>query len=95
VYPKKRMDFVGCWDRLENLFETIETIGKGSFGTCVLCRRRSTGEQVVVKQIDVDAMTQEEKEDAMKEVHILSMIERKLLIQWIRDPLSRSKWSMD
>nr|ANM86797.1 Nek1 [Stygiella incarcerata] len=76
------MDFVGCWDRLENRFEAIETIGKGSFGTCILCRRRTTGEQVVVKQIDVDAMTQEEKEDAMKEVHILSMLDHPNIVAY-------------
>ena len=46
-------------------------IGKGSFGTAVLCRDKASGTQVVVKRIDVRHMKPEKIALSVREADIL------------------------
>ena len=58
---------------MEN-YEKIKIIGRGAYGTVYLCRRLSDGCLFIIKQIPVEEMTKEERQAAMNEVQVLSML---------------------
>ena len=45
-------------------YKKVRVIGKGSFGTAVLCTNRATGAEVVIKMIDLSDMPPKEREGA-------------------------------
>ncbi|GAM22931.1 hypothetical protein SAMD00019534_061060 [Acytostelium subglobosum LB1] len=63
-------------------YEELRTIGKGSFGKAVLVRRRSDGLLLVLKQINIMEMAPRERNDAMNEVQVLSMLDHENIIAY-------------
>jgi len=61
-------------------YEEIKTIGKGSFGRAILVKRKSDDQLLVLKQINVLEMSEKERNDAMNEVHLLSMLDHENII---------------
>jgi len=55
-------------------YETVRTLGKGSFGTAVLLRHRRTGHMVVSKQVQVLEMERTDLSKVENEVRILSSL---------------------
>ncbi|KAK2170377.1 hypothetical protein LSH36_3g21004 [Paralvinella palmiformis] len=52
----------------------IKKIGEGSFGKALLVRSKSTNEQMVVKEINMNKMSRKEREEARKEVAVLAQL---------------------
>lgn len=55
----------------ESLYELLDVLGRGSFGSVHRARRRSTGELVAIKRIPLDEGDVEALEDLRREIGIL------------------------
>jgi serine/threonine protein kinase len=51
-------------------YEKLRIVGRGAFGVVQLCRRKSDGRLVIVKQIPVEEMSKEERQAALNEVAV-------------------------
>lgn len=68
--------------RLSDLYEELKPIGKGSYGTAFLCRRKSDGQVLVTKRIRLDNLSKEEKDGALNEVALLSQFDHINIIRY-------------
>lgn len=57
-------------------------IGEGSFGTAYLVRSKGTGAHYVMKRINFSRMTEKEKEEAMREVEVLSKMQHPYIVAY-------------
>ncbi|RDD38533.1 Serine/threonine-protein kinase Nek8 [Trichoplax sp. H2] len=55
-------------------YEKIRIVGRGAYGTVYLCRRLVDNGLVIIKQIPVEDMTIEERQSAINEVKVLSVL---------------------
>ncbi|KAK2960350.1 putative G2-specific protein kinase nimA [Blattamonas nauphoetae] len=55
-------------------FTTVKFLGKGSYGSVSAVRRIADGKMYAMKEINIKAMNQREREDAMNEIRILASI---------------------
>ncbi|XP_022248106.1 serine/threonine-protein kinase Nek8-like isoform X2 [Limulus polyphemus] len=70
---------------MENIgdkFEHIRVVGRGAFGSVHLCRRLSDGKQVIIKQIPVEQMTREEKQQSLSEAKVHSKLDHPNIIAY-------------
>ena len=63
-------------------FDRLHVVGKGSFGTAILCRRRSDGCLIVLKQLDVRCMSESERRNAAKEAQLLSILKHENIVSY-------------
>lgn len=54
--------------KMENLYEVLQTLGRGSFGVVRKVRRREDGKTLVVKEMDYGAADEKQKEQIVAEV---------------------------
>ncbi|XP_071952550.1 serine/threonine-protein kinase Nek8-like [Antedon mediterranea] len=71
---------------MEN-YEKLRIVGRGAFGTVHLCRRLTDKKLVIVKQIPVEQMTKEERQAALNEVKVLSMLDHPNIIEYYENYL--------
>lgn len=57
-----------------NNFEQISVVGKGSFGTAILCRRKKDDKLVILKEINLSNLNAFERRNAKKEADLLSIL---------------------
>ena len=53
--------------------------------TVYLCRRLSDNKELIIKEIPVEQMTKEERQAALNEVKVLSMLDHPNIIQYIEN----------
>lgn len=70
-------------------FEKLKVLGEGTFGKCYLVNNKSTNELCVLKQIDLNGMSDKEKQDTMKEARILEALDHPSIIKLIGSFKSR------
>lgn len=58
---------------MEN-FQIIRTLGEGTYGRALLCKRKSDQANFVIKEVNLQNMSDEEKKEAENEVSILSLL---------------------
>jgi NIMA (never in mitosis gene a)-related kinase len=63
-------------------YEKIRSVGRGAYGTVYLCRRREDNNLVIIKQIPIEEMTREERQAALNEVKVLSMLSHPNIIAY-------------
>ncbi|XP_041360031.1 serine/threonine-protein kinase Nek8-like [Gigantopelta aegis] len=63
-------------------YEKIRVVGRGAYGTVHLCRRLIDKKLVIIKQIPVEQMTREERQAAINEVKVLSMLHHPNIIEY-------------
>ncbi|XP_043222081.1 serine/threonine-protein kinase Nek4-like [Amphibalanus amphitrite] len=63
-------------------YERLEQIGSGTFGHAWLVRSRASGRQYVVKEIKVTALPEQEREQSVNEVAILSQCKHVNIIRY-------------
>ena len=63
-------------------YERQEQIGSGTFGHAWLVRSRASGRQYVVKEIKVTALPEQEREQSVNEVAILSQCKHVNIIRY-------------
>ena len=57
-------------------------LGSGSYGRAFLVQKKMTGEELVIKQINLADLSPEEQESALKEAKILEMLEHQSIVQF-------------
>jgi NIMA (never in mitosis gene a)-related kinase len=65
-----------------NDFEFLDRIGRGASSVVYRCRRKADGNIYCVKEIDIAAVTPEEEEEALKEVHLLASFDHPYVIKY-------------
>ncbi|XP_064624629.1 serine/threonine-protein kinase Nek8-like [Lineus longissimus] len=63
-------------------YEKIRVVGRGAYGTVYLCKRLHDNKMVIIKQIPVEQMTKEERQAALNEVKVLSMLDHPNIIEY-------------
>ncbi|OMJ69407.1 hypothetical protein SteCoe_32875 [Stentor coeruleus] len=71
-------------------YKMIKLLGEGSFGKCYLVEAQSDKCRCVIKQIDIGIMTQEEKDETIREALILRNLNHPNIIQF-RDAYTTKK----
>ncbi|XP_069125944.1 serine/threonine-protein kinase Nek8-like [Argopecten irradians] len=66
-------------------YEKIRVVGRGAYGIVHLCRRLADKKLVIIKQIPVEQMTKEERQAALNEVKVLSMLSHPNIIQYFEN----------
>jgi len=66
-------------------YEKIRVVGRGAYGTVHLCVRLSDRKQVIIKQIPVEQMTKDERQAALNEVKVLSMLHHPNIILYFEN----------
>jgi NIMA (never in mitosis gene a)-related kinase 1/4/5 len=61
-------------DKSYETYKKISTLGTGSFGTAYLVECQSDKAMAVIKQIDIGAMSEEERKETLKEAKILEVL---------------------
>ncbi|XP_071033835.1 serine/threonine-protein kinase Nek8 isoform X3 [Parasteatoda tepidariorum] len=69
---------------MQNLsgYEKIRTVGKGAFGTAVLYRKKYDDSLVIVKEINMHDLTASERQLAINEVSVLSMLNHENIVSY-------------
>lgn len=65
-----------------NEYVKEKQIGEGSFGTAYLVRSKVTGVHYVIKRINLSRMTEKEKDEAMREVEVLSKMQHPYIVAY-------------
>lgn len=63
-------------------YDKIRAVGRGAYGTVYLCRRLIDKKLVIIKQIPVEQMTKDERQAALNEVKVLSMLDHPNIIRY-------------
>jgi NIMA (never in mitosis gene a)-related kinase len=66
---------------MEN-YETIRTLGQGGFGKALLARRKSDQVEVVVKEVRLTALSPKDRDDALREVKVLSSLKHPYIVEY-------------
>ncbi|XP_060902883.1 serine/threonine-protein kinase Nek8 isoform X1 [Labrus mixtus] len=63
-------------------YEKIKVVGRGAFGIVHLCRRRSDGAFVILKEIPVEQMSRDERLSAQNECQVLKLLNHPNIIEY-------------
>lgn len=63
-------------------YEKIRVVGRGAYGIVYLCCRLNDKKLVIIKQIPVEQMTKDERQTALNEVKVLSMLNNPFIIKY-------------
>lgn len=63
-------------------YDSLQVIGKGSFGTVYRATRKSDMQQVVIKEVLIDSLTEAERRCALQEASTLSKLQHDNIIQY-------------
>ncbi|MCQ2819998.1 MAG: serine/threonine-protein kinase Nek, partial [archaeon] len=65
-----------------NNFETIQELGKGSFGVVLLVKRLADQKIYALKQVKINNLSDKEKQNSLNEIRFLSSIQHKNIISY-------------
>ncbi|CUG91988.1 protein kinase, putative [Bodo saltans] len=68
---------------MEDKYVKIKALGKGSFGSAILIRRKSDGELLVVKEVNLTKMSSKEREEARNECKVLQSLRHPNIVRYI------------
>jgi NIMA (never in mitosis gene a)-related kinase len=63
-------------------YKKVSTLGTGSFGTAYLVECQSNKEYAVIKQIDIQSMSDEERKETLREAKILEVLNHPNIIRF-------------
>lgn len=63
-------------------YKKVSTLGVGSFGTAYLVECQSDKSQAVIKQIDIAAMSEEERRETVREGRILEVLNHPNIVRF-------------
>ncbi|KAG8194177.1 hypothetical protein JTE90_002382 [Oedothorax gibbosus] len=85
-FPEKLEEFLNSslQSHIQNLngYEKIRTVGKGAFGTAVLYRKKYDDSLVIVKEINMHDLTASERQLAINEVSVLSLLNHENIVSY-------------
>ncbi len=76
------IDKLRAWADPYTRFVKVCTVGKGAFGTAVLYRRREDESHVILKEINLHALTGSERQLALNECQVLSILQHPNIISY-------------
>ena len=56
---------------MERRYKKIKVVGKGSYGTAVLCLDQHTSKKVVIKRVDIRKLSEPKRAAALREAELL------------------------
>ncbi|OHT16199.1 hypothetical protein TRFO_13354 [Tritrichomonas foetus] len=65
-----------------NKYEEIKTLGEGSYGKAILCKRKRDGRFFVLKEIRMSNLSQKDRDDALNESNLLSSLSHPYIIKY-------------
>ncbi|XP_075231807.1 serine/threonine-protein kinase Nek8-like [Lycorma delicatula] len=68
---------------MSEVYKKIRTVGKGAFGTAVLYERLIDNKLVVIKEINMTDLTAHERQMALNEVNVLSLLNHPNIISYM------------
>ena len=69
-------------DSLTEQYTRIKILGEGSFGKAFLVQGKNSGDKAVVKEININHMSEEEKRDALREAKIMQSLQHPNIIHF-------------
>lgn len=63
-------------------FEIMSELGSGSFGRVFKAKKKDDKELYAIKQIDIAAMSQRERENALNEIRLLASIHSPYIVSY-------------
>ena len=63
-------------------YKKVQTLGVGSFGTAYLVNCMSDQSQAVIKQIDIQSMSEEERRETLREAKILEVLQHPNIVRF-------------
>jgi NIMA (never in mitosis gene a)-related kinase len=63
-------------------YEILEELGKGTYGRVYKVRKKSTGHILVRKQVSLDGMSNEDREETLNEARVMSQCEHFNIIKY-------------
>ncbi len=63
-------------------YTKIKLLGEGSFGKAYLVHCENSGDDAVIKEIDITRMTEEEKKEVLKEAKIMESLKHPNIIRF-------------
>lgn len=69
---------------MEN-YKKIRIVGRGAFGTAYLAKRLSDGKEVILKQIPMEQMSVVDRQAALNEIKVLSMLQHPNVIEYFEN----------
>ena len=75
---------------MSRAYKLLKLLGEGSFGKAYLCQNLKNNTQCVIKQIILDNLDEEEKQDTLNEVIILKRLDHSNIIKFM-DAFTKSK----
>jgi len=63
-------------------YEKIKVAGRGAFGTVHLCKRRSDGRKIVLKQIPLEQLSANDRQASVNEVKVLAMLSHPNIVDY-------------
>ena len=63
-------------------YKKIKLLGEGAFGKAYLVSCENSGDQAVIKEIDITKMTEEEKKEVLKEAKIMESLKHPNIIKF-------------
>lgn len=64
-------------------YQVVKKIGEGSYGKALLVKRRADGKQCVVKEVNISKMSKKERDEAKKEVKVLSQMKHPNIVSYL------------
>ncbi|CAG0891893.1 unnamed protein product [Cyprideis torosa] len=64
-------------------YEKIRTVGSGAFGTAVLYQKLDTGEQVIIKSINMLELSAQDRQLALNEIQVLSLLDHPNIVSYL------------
>ena len=63
-------------------YKIIKLIGEGSFGKCYLVSSLRTGEKLVIKEMNINSMTPQERKETVQEAKLLSALDHPNIVSF-------------
>jgi len=63
-------------------YKKVSTLGTGSFGTAYLVECQSNKEYAVIKQIDIQGMSEQERKETLAEAKILEVLNHPNIVRF-------------
>lgn len=63
-------------------YTKIKLLGQGAYGRAYLVKCENSGDQAVIKEINISSMSDDEKKEALKEAKIMELVKHPNIIRF-------------
>ena len=66
-------------------YDQVKVLGQGGFGKAILGKRKKDGYMVCIKEVRLTALSQKDREEAMKEIKVLAALNHPYIVKYIEN----------